>query len=221
VKAPGILLLALGAFAGTAVAQDQPISYNLNNGPIPIQIRVQSPAETDAELQVICLFRSSPLNTLHGSLVETNQKLGGLLDEIRKPDLFRGELGETVLILPPAGSVSAKRLLIIGLGDSATFTPERMRLVGEVLYFESGRLGVEHPFFAPTVLDGGVTKFTTGQVSEQVMAGFLEAARISALLKTRGAAGPGAIKDLTYLAGPQYASGTREGIQKAIGNGGK
>jgi hypothetical protein len=38
------------------------------------------PAETTTELQVICLFRSSPENTLHGSLLELNEKLKGLLD---------------------------------------------------------------------------------------------------------------------------------------------
>ena len=38
---------------------------------------------------------------------------------------------------------------------------ERMQFVGVVLYTESERIGVEHPFFAPTVLDGGLSKFTT------------------------------------------------------------
>jgi len=34
--------------------------------------------------------------------------------------------------------------------------------------FESSRLGVAHPYFAPTILDGGVTKFTTGEIAKQV-----------------------------------------------------
>ena len=108
---------------------------------------------------MICLFRSSPLNTLHGSLAEMNEKLKGLLDRVRKPDLFRGELGETLLLAPPAGSLGAGKLLIIGLGDSQTFSSKRMQMVGEILYAEAARLGVAHPFFAPTILDGGVSKF--------------------------------------------------------------
>ena len=87
---------------------------------------------------MICLFRSSPVNTLRGSLSEMNEKLQGLLDRVRKPELFGGELGETLLIAPPKNSLGAKRLLVIGLGDSQTFSPERMQLV-------QGRLSIERP----------------------------------------------------------------------------
>ena len=45
-----------------------------------------------------------------------------------------------------------------------------MQMVGEILYDEASRLGVAHPYFAPTILDGGVSKFTTGEVAEQVIA---------------------------------------------------
>jgi hypothetical protein len=66
--------------------------------PVPARVVVQSPAETDTDLQIICLFQSDPSNTLRGSLTEANNKLNGLLDRIRKPDLFAGALGETILI---------------------------------------------------------------------------------------------------------------------------
>jgi hypothetical protein len=46
------------------------------------------------ELQAICLSRSTPSNLLHGSLIEINEKLEGLLDRIRKAEYFRGEPGE-------------------------------------------------------------------------------------------------------------------------------
>src|ERR1700690_4085852 len=113
-----LVLLALIAWLGQAQ-------------PVPIDVVAQSPADTKTELQAICLFRSSPLNTLHGSLVEIDEKLKGLLDRIRKPELFRGELGETLLLAPPANSMGARKLLLIGLGDSQTFSPQRMQLVGE------------------------------------------------------------------------------------------
>jgi Cytosol aminopeptidase family, N-terminal domain len=184
--------------------------------PIPVQVLVQSPGETNTDLQVICLFRSSPENTLHGSLTEMNEKLKGLLDRIRNPNLFRGELGETLLLTPPNGSLGAKKLLIIGLGDSQTFAPERMQLVGEVLYTEASRLGVAHPFFAPTILDGGVTKFATGQISEQVARGLLRAAAIDKALRNANDSASPAVTGLTFLAGEAHANDTREGINKAI-----
>jgi Cytosol aminopeptidase family, N-terminal domain len=209
------LLFALIAWPGP-LAYTQPAVTEIANAPIPIQILAQSPADAKTDLQAICLFRSSPLNILHGSLVETNEKLKGLLDRIRKPELFRGELGETLLLAPPANSMGARKLLVIGLGDSQTFSPQRMQLVGEILYVEASRLGVAHPFFAPTVLDGGVASFTTGQISEQVMLGFLRAAATDKLLRDVNSSAGQSVTALTYLAGAKNVSSTREGIEKAI-----
>jgi hypothetical protein len=212
-----MLLLALAGSVGLALhAQAPPAVIDIANAPIPIQILVQSPSETKTDLQVICLFRSSPVNTLHGSLTEMDEKLKGLLDRVRKPELFRGELGETLLLVPPAASLGAKRLLIIGLGDSQTFSPQRMQLVGEILYDEASRLGGGHPFFAPTILDGGVSKFTTGEVAEQVIAGFLRAAATDKLLRDANASPGQFVTALTYLAGAKNTGNTREGIEKAV-----
>jgi Cytosol aminopeptidase family, N-terminal domain len=195
----------------------QPASLEIRGAPLPIRVLAQSPADTRTDLQVICLFRSSPVNTLHGSLTEMNEKLNGLLDRIRRPELFRGELGETLLMKGPSGSLHAKKLLIIGLGNSQDFSPERMELVGEILYIESSRLGIAHPYFAPTILDGGVAKFTTGEVAEQVIAGFLRAAEVEKTLRQGNASGPVVITGLTYLAGAENVESTLKGIEKAIG----
>jgi hypothetical protein len=199
-----------------AYAQAQPVSIDIADAPIHMHILVQSPADTDTDLQAICLFSSSPENTLHGSLAEANDKLKRLLDRVRSPNLFRGELGETLLITPPKDSLRARKLLIVGLGESQTFSPERMQLVGEILYGEASRLGVAHPFFAPTILDGGVTKFATGQVAEQVIAGFLRALRTDRVVGDAHASAGRGVTALTFLAGAQHASDTREGIEKAI-----
>jgi hypothetical protein len=183
---------------------------------LPVKILMQSPADTQTDLQIICLFRSSPENTLHGSLLETNEKLHGLLDRIRRPDRFGGELGETLVLTPPPGTLAAKKLLLIGLGDSATFAPERMRFIGKVAIREANRIGVAHPFFAPTILDGGVTQFGTGQVAEQVVRGFREAIATHALVEDAGAASPRIVQDFTFLAGPKFAADTQAGIDRAL-----
>jgi hypothetical protein len=86
------LLVSMAVFYGPALlAQTPPTIFDIANAPIPIQVLVQSPADTETDMQVICLFRSSAVNTMHGSLTEMNDKLKGLLDRIRKPDLFRPE----------------------------------------------------------------------------------------------------------------------------------
>jgi len=188
---------------------------------LPVDVLVKSPADTDTELQVICLFRSDPSNTLHGSLVEMNQKLQGLLEHIRasSPTMrarFGGELGETLLIAPGTGRYTARRILIIGLGDSRTFAPARMNLVGEIVFGEANRLRVKHPFFAPTVLDGGVSGFSTGDVAEQFMRGFLHALALEFELKARGLSAGESVESLTFLAGAAHAADSQAGIKKAL-----
>ncbi|HMD06686.1 MAG TPA: M17 family peptidase N-terminal domain-containing protein [Candidatus Acidoferrum sp.] len=204
--------------ANGQAARAKPKELQVSNAPIPTRVLVQSPVETDTELQIICLFESSPENTLHGSLAEINEKLKGLLDKIRKPALFRGEFGETLMFAPPAGTLAVKRILIVGLGDSESFTSQRMELVGSIVYRESSRLGVAHPFFAPTILDGGVTKFGTGDVAERFYTGFLRGARTKKVLEDSGASPRAVIEDLTFLAGPTHAADTQQGIERALAN---
>ena len=214
-KAPPASAFLIAVIA-VQFAYAQPAPIDIKGAPTTIQILQESPAETTTDLQVICLFRSSPVNMLHGSLTEINEKMNGLIGRLWKPELFRGDLGETLLIAPPKDSLGAKKLLIIGLGDSQTFSPQRMRLVGEILYMEASRIGAAHPFFAPTILDGGVAKFTTGEIAEQVIAGFLRAAATHKILKDASASlGPG-VTALTFLAGAKNVTSTRKGIEKAI-----
>jgi len=192
-------------------------SFGQQSHGLAVKVLGQSPAETKTDLQVICLFRSSPGNTLNGSLVETNEKLHGVIDQIRKSNVFDGELGETILLTPPDGTLGAKKLLIIGLGDSETFTPERMYLVGKIAWREANRLGIAHPFFAPTVIDGGVTKYTTGEVAEQVVRGFSDALASEEMLRAGKEGGSVSVVDFTYLAGVKHAADTQSGIDRALG----
>lgn len=186
------------------------------NSALRVTVLAQSPAETTTDLQIFCLFQSSPSNTLHGSLTETNEKLHGLLDRLRQPTLFSGDLGETILLIPPAGTLSAKKVLIIGLGDASTFTPARMLLVGKIAFREANRLGIAHPFFAPTILDGGVTGFSTGDVAEQVVRGFRDALATETILQSSHAAPPTSVQDFTFLAGARNVATTQSGIDRAL-----
>lgn len=182
-------------------------------------VKAQAPESTSTDLQIICLFRSTPKNKLAGALAETDKALKGLLSQVRSEERFSGALGETLVLLPPAGGLKAKRLMLIGLGDSTTFMPERMRLIGRIAMRECDRMRIAHPYFAPTIKDGGVGRYTTGQIAEQFVLGAMDEFRLAAWLQAKGANGAPRVTAVTYLAGPQYAPSTQAGIEKALGRG--
>jgi hypothetical protein len=91
-----------------------------------------------------------------------------------------------------------------------------MEAVGSILYREASRLAIAHPFFAPAVLDGGVTKDSTGEIAEQVMSGFLRAAETEKALKQQGASAGNVVADLTYPAGPKFAGDARKELQRLL-----
>jgi hypothetical protein len=183
---------------------------------IPVDVLVQSPAATKTELQVICLFHADPGTAFQGSLTEIDEKLGGLLTSIRKQTLFAGNLGETLVLTPKPNTIPARRLLLVGLGDLKSFSPEREQQVGFVVFEESKRLGIQHPFFAPTVLDGGKTGMDTGAVAEQFLRGLLRAKASEDVLGAAGMSGGRSPVSLTFLAGAAHAAATKAGLARAL-----
>jgi hypothetical protein len=182
----------------------------------PVNVLVQSPALTKTDLQAICLFRPDNATTLNGSLREIDEKLGGLLSQIRKTDLFNGGLGETLVITPKPGNIPARRLLLIGLGDLQSFSPDREQVVGFVFFEEAERLGISDPFFAPTVLDGGKSGVDTGEVAQQFLGGWLRAKASQDLLRHAGVSAGANPRSLTYLAGAAHAQRSRDGLALAL-----
>jgi len=214
------MLLAVSLTSVGMIAQTPALAVgtrlSIPNAKLPVDVLVQGPTEAPGDLQVICLFASVPENKLLASLATMDQQLGGLLSTVRTPALFRGDLGETMLLTPKPGVIAAKRLLIVGLGDRTTFNATREELVGEIVYAESEHLGVAAPTFAPTVIDGGFTGTDTGTIGAEFITGFLRGRAVTAALHT-GNAGPAPIvTHLTFLAGAAHAVDTQKGMAAVL-----
>jgi hypothetical protein len=219
---PILLAVSLASVPSIAQTPAQPSALavgtrlSIPNAKLPVDVLVQGPTEAPGDLQVICLFASVPGNKLLASLATMDQQLGGLLATVRTPALFRGDLGETMLLTPKPGVIAAKRLLIVGLGDRTTFTSDREELVGEIVYAESERLGVAAPTFAPTVIDGGFTGTDTGTIGAEFITGFLRGRAIAAALHAANADSAPIVARLTFLAGAAHAVDTQKGIAAVL-----
>lgn len=191
---------------------------------VTIEAQVQSPSAEETPLQIVCVFeytegdltRSPPaLPASLNGMVHVDEALKGLITELRKSGRFTGRALETLLITPPSGSMPARKLLLIGLGNRNDFTPDIMTGVGRAGMREAIRMGVSSYAHASDLKDAGIDS-PTGQVAVNVVKGAIDAYNTELFLNGKQAApAPAAIK-LTLLAGPSFFGITSDAVQTYI-----
>jgi len=191
---------------------------------VEIEAVVQGPAAQATPLQIACLFEytagditTSPpaLPKELNGMLHLDQALNGLITEIRKSNKFEGKYLETLLITPPAEAISAKKLLLIGLGNRQDFKAEIMRMVGVTGMREALRLGVSSYSHASDIKDAGVES-PTAEVAGYVIQGAIEAYRTQLFLKQQNASDPLTVTKVSLLTGPAYFEDSKKGVKKVI-----
>jgi hypothetical protein len=191
---------------------------------VQIEGMVQGPSTETTPLQIACVFEytegdifNSPpaLPAAVNGMVHLDHDLKGIITELRKNGKFMGHAFETLLITPPAGLISPKQVLLIGLGDRNKFSPDLMTAIGAVAMREALKLGVNSYAFASDLKDAGIDS-PTALVAANVVKGSFEAYRTQAYLKSKKMAAYKPLAKITLLAGPAFYSVAGEGIKEAI-----
>lgn len=191
---------------------------------ISIEGMVQGPSTETTQLQIACVFEytegdifNSPpaLPEAVNGMVHLDKSLNGLITDLRKSGRFAGHSLETLLITPPAGTFSANKLLLIGLGDRNKFTPQLMQQVATVGMEEALNLGVTEYAFASDLKDAGIDS-PTAEVAGYGVTGAINAYRTQVYLKDKKMSNFKPIRKITLLAGPAFFVTAGEGITKAI-----
>lgn len=91
-----------------------------------MNIHVKSGEATTATTDVLVCLEYEQEKTLSKPIRPIDQKLGGLLSQLRKTGEFSGKPNNTVL-LHIDGKLPAKRVLLVGLGSRETVNLERIR----------------------------------------------------------------------------------------------
>jgi len=190
-------------------------TFQAKNGP-GVNVVVQSPPDMDVPLQIMCFFEYRDGESFTGANVEADQKLHGLIQELRKSGKFTARPLETLLIAPPTNTVRARHLLLVGLGRPEDLSLDLMKGVGRVGMREALRLGVIRYAHASDLRDGGSEKFGVGEVARSVIEGALSAYATEKELQGRGFARSRSISNVTYLAGPKYFNETVQAIKTTV-----
>lgn len=185
---------------------------------------VQGPSAQVSELQVVCVFEytegdifNSPpaLPAAVNGLVHLDHDLKGMLTILRKEGKFKGHTLETMLLSPPKGTIGAKKLLLIGLGDRNKFNADMMTAVGSAAMNEALRLQVKNFSFASDLKDAGIDS-PTALVAGNVVKGVFQAYQTQIWLRDKKMASFKPISKVILLAGPSFFTVAGEGIKEAI-----
>ncbi len=210
-------VLGIG-FVAPARADDPPKEQSF---PAPhdmnVSVKMIGPVTQTADLQIVCVFKHKPAgDTLIEAMADFNGKLGGLLAAVRDRDEFVGELGETFLFLPPAGSITPKQVLLIGLGEEKNLSLDTLRVVGRVALREAVRLKAVHVSFAPTIRDQGNKVIEVGEGDQVVIENVVSAYDTEKRLQAQGLAAPFSITSWTIEAGPTFFASAAEKVSRGI-----
>src|SRR5271155_2198354 len=108
---------------------------------VRVSVKMIGPVTQTTDLQIICVLKHDPSGDKYiEAMDDFTGKLNHLLSGLRDRGEFRGELGETLLFTPPANSITPKLVLLIGIGDEAAITPDKLQLIGEIAAREAVRL---------------------------------------------------------------------------------
>ncbi len=213
------LLATFGALARSDEGKDE-VKEKALDAPhqVKVKVRMEGPNTADVPLQVVCYFKYTPEGTksMSGAPVELDKRLGGVIASLRERGEFVGDQLETILITPPAGSIKAKALLLVGLGGEDALSMNLMEAVGRVSLREAARLGVSQVAFAPLIRDQGNSKLGTGEVETAVVRGMLLAYDTEKRLQKEGLSKGFSLAQWNVEAGPTYFDETVMGVQKAI-----
>src|SRR5215831_12707216 len=176
---------------------------------VKVTVKMIGPVTQTTDLQIICLLQHNPAGDQYlEAMQDFNDKLGGVLSSLRERGEFVGEPGETLVLSPPSGSITPQKVLLIGGGEEATLTMDRLRLVGTIAAREAVRLGAAHVSFAPTLRDQGSNRIDVGEGDAAVAESFLLAYDTERRLQEQSLASGAQIREFVIEAGPKYFDGT-------------
>lgn len=213
------VLIAPGAIAAetTSIAKVVTAGPFASSQGLQISIRAEGPATRETALQIACFFTyEGKDDVMVGGTAAFDEKMGGLVKRLRESGKFEGQMGEVLMLDPPAGTAPAKKLMLMGLGERKGFAAARMRVIGRAAVREALKAGVVEFSMSPNVTDAGVTTVAVGDFDKQLVAGVLDGLAIQQDLHKSGLVPAVVLKEFALEAGAKNVAAAEEAVKGAI-----
>jgi leucyl aminopeptidase len=164
--------------------------------------------ESTADTIVVNLFEG--VSRPGGATGAVDGGLGGAISELIASGDIRGKLGE-ITVLYPRGAITAKRVLVVGLGPASTFDLETVRRAAGSAAKRARDLNARH--LATIVHGGGIGGLAIGDAAQATVEG-----SILASYRYEGKpAEAGEARRLETLTLVEFDSGKMPAIEDAVG----
>jgi hypothetical protein len=179
---------------------------------------MEGPYTADVALQVVCYFKYTDAGAkrMSGAPVELYKRLGGVISALRSRGEFQGDRMETLVLTPKPGSIKAKALLLVGLGDEDQLSLDTLEQVGRAALREAHLLHATKVGFAPLLRDQGNKSLGVGPVETAVVRGMLLAYDTDRRLQAEGLSDKYELAEWWVEAGPAYFNETVAGTRQAV-----
>lgn len=204
------------ALVSPAFAAEAPLKSFLAPHAMTVTVKEIGPVTQTTDLQILCIFKHGEYDQYIEAMQDFNDNQGKLISTLRGRGEFIGELGETFLYVPPAGSITPARVLLIGVGDAKSISLDRLRLAGRIAAREAVRLEATHVSFAPTLRDQGSHAVDVGDGDAAVVEQMLLAYDTEKRLQAQHLAPNFSIDEWVIEAGPKYFEGAAAKVGAAV-----
>ncbi|WP_322023759.1 M17 family peptidase N-terminal domain-containing protein [Burkholderia sp. BCC1977] len=151
-----------------------------------------------------------------GGLRHLDIALSGALTGLRREGHFRAAPMETLLISHPPAGIAARTLLLVGLGDPASWTIERTADAVATAARTAMQQGVESAAFAPSILDGGLTTAATAGMPQAMVKAVLAVIDTRYRIAELGLAAPPFLRRWVFDVGAARFDGAVEHFGNAL-----
>ncbi|RQZ42245.1 peptidase M17 [Burkholderia sp. Bp9090] len=169
------------------------------------------------DLSCGCMFaREATGDGPTGGLRHLDLALSGALTGLRREGRFLAAPMETLWISHPPAGIAARALLLVGLGDPASWTIERTADAVATAARTAIQQEVESAAFAPSILDGGLTTVATEGMPQAMVKAVLAAIDTGYRVAELGLAAPPALRRWVFDVGAARFDGAVEHFGNAL-----
>ncbi|HKT63956.1 MAG TPA: M17 family peptidase N-terminal domain-containing protein [Burkholderia sp.] len=169
------------------------------------------------DLSCGCMFaREATGDGPTGGLRHLDAALSGALTGLRREGRFSAAPMETLLISRVPAGISARTVLLVGLGDPASWTIETTAQAAATAARTAMQQGVESAAFAPSILDGGLTTAVTGGMPAAMVNAVMAVIDTQYRLAELGLAAPPALRRWVFDVGAARFDGAVEHFGHAL-----